>query len=147
MTIFLRVNVENLSWRMKRIITAILAIIYFGASTGATIHQHYCMGKLASWGLGYDQISECGKCGMDEGTINETGCCKDEHTFIKSEDDQKTAEIFSYFTANAGNACVPDEIKLALSDPLSTDKGNSSTNGPPRWSGVAVYLFKRTLLI
>jgi hypothetical protein len=41
---------------MKKFITAILAVLYLGTSSGATIHMHYCMGKLAEWGLGHQKF-------------------------------------------------------------------------------------------
>jgi len=36
---------------LKKTITIFLALVYFGTSTGATIHMHYCMGKMTGWGL------------------------------------------------------------------------------------------------
>ena len=47
---------------MKKFITAILAVLYLGTSSGATIHMHYCMGKLADWGLGHKNSKTCGQC-------------------------------------------------------------------------------------
>ncbi|MBK8522228.1 MAG: hypothetical protein IPL54_15650 [Chitinophagaceae bacterium] len=41
------------SLKHEKFITAILAVLYLGTSSGATIHMHYCMGKLAEWGLGH----------------------------------------------------------------------------------------------
>ena len=51
---------------MKKFITAILAVLYLGTSSGATIHMHYCMGKLADWGLGHQNSKTCGNCGMEK---------------------------------------------------------------------------------
>jgi hypothetical protein len=76
---------------MKKIILAILTILYMGASTGATVHLHYCMGRLAGWGLKHHQSKECGNCGMMKSAMD-NGCCKDEQQFFKDNSDQKSAE-------------------------------------------------------
>jgi hypothetical protein len=68
---------------MKKALATILAVIYLSTSIGATVHFHYCMGKLASWGLtdqhssavklytcpihseiSSDHPGNCSKCGM-----------------------------------------------------------------------------------
>ncbi len=49
---------------MKKVLTTILAFVYLSTSMGATIHLHYCMGKLASWGLIDHESKNCTKCGM-----------------------------------------------------------------------------------
>jgi hypothetical protein len=51
---------------MKKLFVAILAILYLSTSTGATLHVHYCMGRLAGWGLGHNNSKTCGKCGMEK---------------------------------------------------------------------------------
>ncbi len=130
---------------MKKFFIAILAFLYIGTSTGAVVHLHYCMGELADWGFGYDQTKACGECGMDE--KDATGCCKDEHTFIKSDDDQKIAENFFYFTGCTSVTFIPHKADLSLTIVSSLPEENFSDNSPPRRSGVAVYLFKRTFLI
>ena len=49
---------------MKKFLTSILAFLYLSTSMGATIHLHYCMGKLASWGLIDHERKNCAQCGM-----------------------------------------------------------------------------------
>ena len=34
---------------MKKAIVSILAVLYLCSSAGATVHLHYCMGKLVNW--------------------------------------------------------------------------------------------------
>jgi hypothetical protein len=130
---------------MKKFFIAILAFLYIGTSTGAVVHLHYCMGELAYWGLGYNQTKVCGECGMDE--KDATGCCKDEHTFIKNDDDQKIAENFFHFADSTLVAINAHEADLSLTLVFSLPGKNFSDNSPPRWNSVAVYLFKRTFLI
>jgi hypothetical protein len=132
---------------MKRFFITIFAFLYISTSTGAIIHLHYCMGELANWGLGYNQTEVCGKCGMNESDINDTGCCKDEHTFIKNDNDQKIIEGFYQFAFSSGIAYVSDEVALTLNDISSVTEENPSSNAPPRSNGVAVYIFNRTFLI
>jgi hypothetical protein len=130
---------------MKKFLTALLAFLYIGTSTGAVVHLHYCMGELADWGLGYNQTKVCGECGMDE--KDATGCCKDEHTYIKSDDDQKKAENFFHFAGSSSVAIIAHEAHLSLTIVSSLPEENPSDNSPPRLNGIAVYLFKRTFLI
>ena len=73
---------------MKKIIVSILAVFYLCSSVGATIHLHYCMGKLINWSLLNADGDKCGKCGMKK----DGGCCKDENKFLKNNFDQKTTE-------------------------------------------------------
>lgn len=73
---------------MKKLIVSILAVLYLGSSAGATVHLHYCMGKLVNWNLSDEDGDKCDNCGMEK----DDGCCKDEHQFIKNSVDQKTAE-------------------------------------------------------
>src|SRR5258708_39522872 len=75
---------------MKKFFVFILSLVYLTASTGATVHMHYCMGKLVEWGLQQDpkKKDKCSKCGM-KNLANKKGCCKDEQKHIQIEKDQK----------------------------------------------------------
>ena len=77
---------------MKKFLTAILAVLYITTSTGATIHMHYCMGKMSDWSLDSKDSKSCGKCGMKTSTKKGKGCCHDEHKFVKNNSDQKVSE-------------------------------------------------------
>ena len=87
---------------MKKIAVVLLLLVYAGATTGATIHLHYCMNQFVGsslWHSGKD--SKCGKCGMKD---KKGGCCKDEHKQAKlTAEHQKTtpAQQFQLFE-NAG---------------------------------------------
>jgi len=112
-------------------------------TTGATVHIHYCMGKLADWGLGHNKSNTCSKCGMEK----KNGCCKDEHKFIKNETDQKVVESSFQMIEIAGVALLPGYAELSLLHISSVTEENPVSNSPPRNNGVAVYIFNRTLLI
>ena len=68
---------------MKKFIATILAIVYFAASTGATVNIHYCMGKVQSMDFGHSlgNKQQCSKCGMS----NKKGCCEQKHQIVKVE--------------------------------------------------------------
>ena len=78
---------------MKKLVVAIVALLYISTSTGAPLYMHYCMGKLAGWGFGDNKSKTCGRCGMEKSEEKDNGCCKDEHTFLKNDSDQKVTTI------------------------------------------------------
>src|SRR5271170_1868580 len=65
---------------MKRVLTSILALCYFGASVGATVTTHFCMGRV--FAIDFSQKDQCAKCGMK----TTKGCCQDESKFLKLQD-------------------------------------------------------------
>lgn len=75
---------------MKKLAVIILAFLHLSASAGVGMHMHYCMGKLADWGLGQKESRICGTCGMEKSGKND--CCRDEYKFVKNTNDQKAAE-------------------------------------------------------
>jgi len=67
---------------VKKCLVTILAILYLTVSTGATIHMHYCMGKMVAWGLWRTQDKDaCAACNMDK----KKGCCEDKKQSVKIE--------------------------------------------------------------
>ncbi len=132
---------------MKGFVAAILAVIYISTSTGANIHMHYCMGELADWGLGHNNSKTCGNCGMEKSEEKDNGCCKDEHKFVKNDNDHKTAETF---VINLANQVIdlPIEYLSVFDIPVSfvTEKYPVS-HAPPRSNGVAVYIRNCSFLI
>lgn len=125
---------------MKKFFTAILALLYIGTSTGANIQVHYCMGKLAGWGIGHNEAATCGKCGMKQSVKKANDCCKDENKFIKNDTDQKTAEA-SFQMAQAMAVALPVAFfEIPAADKSSVTEENPISHAPPRDSGVAVYI-------
>lgn len=72
---------------MQRLFVTILAIIYMGTSTGATIQLHYCMGKMVGMKLWHSETKtgKCDNCGMKKSTASTKKCCKDVHKIVKLE--------------------------------------------------------------
>ncbi|MEJ7586325.1 MAG: hypothetical protein WKI04_02065 [Ferruginibacter sp.] len=65
---------------MKKILIAIIAMLYMGVSSGIAMEIHYCMGKRAGIDFYSDKKEKCSKCGMNS---KKTGCCSDEYKFLK----------------------------------------------------------------
>ena len=63
---------------------------------GATVHLHYCMGKLTEWRLGDSKDDLCDTCGMKKARAGEQlskkNCCKDEFKELKLKKDQRVPE-------------------------------------------------------
>ena len=76
---------------MKRILTAIIAILFLLSATGTTVHLHYCMGKLV--GASHHAPTpkhKCARCGMIVDSQKNKGCCKDESKTFKTSEQQKS---------------------------------------------------------
>lgn len=132
---------------MKNALAAIIAILYISTSTGAAIHMHYCMGKLAEWSLAKNTSKNCGKCGMEKSAKKVNGCCTDEHKFFKNNADQKTGEAtlpiqrevvsiipVSFFELPSVNLPV-----VSLEYPVS--------HAPPPINSIPIFILNRTFLI
>ena len=88
---------------MKKFLVSILTFLYLSSSIGATVHMHYCMDKLVSWGFSQKETNKkaCDFCGMakkpsgDHCVKATSGCCKDKQKLVKLESDQKVS-LFEY---------------------------------------------------
>jgi hypothetical protein len=138
---------------MKKVFATILAVIYLTSSMGATLHLHYCMGKLISWGLASHETKNCSFCGMPidhrngHSVMVKDGCCKDEHTQFKTDKDQKPAqtglEYIKLFPDATG------ENHLAVTDAFlsSISIDYPTANAPPFIDKVPLFLFNRNFRI
>jgi hypothetical protein len=129
---------------MKKFFVAILAFVYIFTTTGVFLQAHYCMGKLADWGLSNTNSKICSKCGMDE---KNTGCCKHENKFLKNNSDQKITE--SVFQVLQLDNIIPPplfvELTPACYPPLV--KQNPTSHALSRSCSVAVYIRNCVFLI
>lgn len=132
---------------MKKFIVGILAILYMSSSTGATLHMHYCMGKLVDMALWHGKVKKCGNCASKKiTTLCSKKCCKDEHKTIKLEKDQKTAEAFQLIQL----ACVAttvNYIELPQEKIMAIAQQYPVSHAPPRSSKVHPYIFNCTFRI
>jgi len=79
---------------MNRLIAILIAVCYMCASTGFTLHEHYCMGEHVSTSLwAHGDTHACAKCGMKKGA-SQNDCCKDEHKVMKADGDATLAKAF-----------------------------------------------------
>lgn len=132
---------------MKKLLVAILAILYISASFGATVHIHYCMGKLADWGLTHKNSATCDKCGMTQSAQKNNGCCNDENKFLKNTSDQTTIESTFQISPILAVALPVPFFEIPSTDILSITEENPISHAPPRNSGVAVYISNRVFRI
>jgi len=132
---------------MKKFFTAILAILYISTSTGATLHMHYCMGKLANWGLIDNTSKTCSKCGMETSEKKDNNCCRDEKKFIKNNTDQKAAETV-FQLVQVMSAVIPVSFFETPSAGITTITEESTlSHAPPQNKSIAVYIRNCVFLI
>jgi hypothetical protein len=133
---------------MKRSIVSILAFLYLSTSMGATIHLHYCMGKLADWGIWHADSSKCGKCGMQKShTSMDDGCCKDEYKQIKNDKDQKLSEGFSQLN-KAGIEIISLSFPVySITLPVISSQDFPKANASPRSCHTSLNIINCVFLI
>jgi hypothetical protein len=132
---------------MKKLITAILAVIYLVTSTGATLRFHYCMGELVGWGFGSKEAAHCAGCGMSKKETDSKGCCKDQHKFFKNDSDQKTTDVSLQQLELPATGLPVAIIENPSSYFTFISEDYPVSNAPPRSHGIAVYILNRTFLI
>jgi len=125
---------------LKKIIVAILSVLYLGTATGATIHMHYCMGKLIDWSLWNKGGDLCGKCGMKKDGGKKNDCCKDDYKFVKNITDHKSAESALQLMQGISFAVPSAFVEIPVDIYSSVTEKNSRSHAPPRSGGTAVYI-------
>jgi hypothetical protein len=133
---------------MKKALVTILAFVYLTSSMGATIHLHYCMGKLASWSLIDHESKNCAQCGMVKKTSSQwmaakMDCCRDEHKQIKTDKDQKLSpsEFFKY--NNLTQAITLHELVMPGIKAFSPAITYPNTNAPPLLGDLPLFVLYR----
>ena len=122
---------------MKKVLATILAFVYLSSSMGATIHLHYCMGKLSSWSLIDHESKNCEECGMVKKTAGtmcmaaKKNCCRDEHKQIKSNQDQKSYPSEFYKFSSQAPLLVVQEPGTFNLPVFSVITILPPSNGPP----------------
>jgi len=114
---------------MKKILVALIAILYMGSSSGIAMEIHYCMGEKSGVEFYGAKNLKCPKCGMTE----KKGCCHDKQQFYKIYDAHKTV-------SNDANFGVPlialNTNYILYSSPLVSKDVNKSVqnNSPPNYT-------------
>jgi hypothetical protein len=131
---------------MKKLLVFILSILYLGASTGTTLHLHYCMGKLVNEQSAQKETGKCSKCGMKKDRAAKKGCCKDEHKLVKLEKDQKTTETVS-FSDPLVLTVPPSYMEWPAPELPVLTTVEAVSHAPPRTGKVQPYIFYCSFLI
>ena len=132
---------------MKKFAVTILALVYLSTSIGVTIHMHYCMGKVASWGLGNQESKTCTNCGMEMSEQKEKDCCKDKHTFLKNTTDQKVRETSFQMIELMVAGMPPSFTEIPSFSIPSVTEENPISHAPPLNHGIPIYILNCTYRI
>ncbi len=124
---------------MKKCFAAILAILYFATTTGATINFYYCQGKLVSENSTKTEMLSCSKCKMEKKVEAKSTCCQHEQKFVKLVNEQ-----------NISNASFHIQKPVSIISPIVFFENNNFhfpsltaeypvSNAPPRSSSMPIY--------
>lgn len=125
---------------MRKALLTILAIFYLGVSSGASVHFHYCMGKLVSWGLEKQSRKVCDFCGMPKAESKKKSCCKDVEQQAKVEKSQKASQTIYKFD-QLSTAIILPELFVYNQQPMPVKITREAlSNAPPDGQPIPVYL-------
>lgn len=131
---------------MKKVLAGIFAIFYLSTSMGATIHLHYCMGRLVAWGLLDNNNKDCVSCGMpkqpseDGCMVAMKGCCHDEQKQIKTDKDQKLDQGSLGFAKTIPSVAIISYNTWTDPFVLSPVRALPLIKGPPLISDIPTFL-------
>lgn len=125
---------------MKKLLVAIFAFLYISTSVGATVHVHYCMGKLAGWEIGIAESKTCGKCGMQKSLQKQNGCCNDENRLIQNNTDQRITESAFQLTQSTTIAIPVSFFEIPLATIFSVTIDKPGNNSPPRLGAMPIFI-------
>ncbi len=112
---------------MKKVLAALLLIIYFTVSTGFIVSMHYCMDRLASTKIGVHHTDKCPSCGMK---MKAEGCCKDQVKVVKLQQDKINAQ-YTVVHFSAPIALFYNQPVLDIPVQSVASFQNYFTHGPP----------------
>ena len=124
---------------MKKCIAAILAILYFATTTGATINFYYCNGERVAHKMVKNEMPVCSKCPVEKKVIDKSDCCQHEQRFVKLVNDQNVADVtfqIQKLISFATPIVFSDNYNLHYS---SLVRKFPVSNSPPGISGITIY--------
>lgn len=126
-------------------------MLYMGSSTGATLHLHYCMGKLVEMGLWHGKAPKCSNCDTKKkmaASCNKQ-CCQDKHQKVQVAKDQQTAPAVFHLMVNTATLPVTIHHYPVLPEALVTSVKYAYPPGhaPPLPKSTQLYLLNSTFLI
>lgn len=120
---------------MKKLLTAFIAVLYLGLSSGFAINVHYCMGKFAGANVEISKSDKCGKCGMTA----KSGCCHDEVTVLKINDSHKAN--YNSYSFQAAYYMLPKTYRLLPKvDLFDLGQQTAFSSSPPESHYPSLYL-------
>jgi hypothetical protein len=124
---------------MKRVLTSLIAMVYFVISSGMVMSIHYCMGKISSVDINHNKTETC-VCGMSLKETSNKGCCKTEFKMVKLEDTHKAA--YAFYEIQAPAVLLPSVTSLFQQvDLQQSAEVYADIHGPPLLSEQDTYLF------
>jgi hypothetical protein len=136
--------------RMKRLLVVILSLVYFAASSGFTLRQHYCMGEYIGTAIdhpaGIGETHQCGRCGMEKKSDG-NGCCQDKVKTFQASPDQLPVKALQAPSV-AAVAVLPAGFVLPRAQHLAMPPriAAAPAQGPPGKIGaLPLYLQVRSL--
>jgi hypothetical protein len=133
---------------MKKLFVFILAIIYLSEASGMSLHLHYCMDKLVSWGLTESQK----KCSICDHSISCTpkiackDCCKDELKTAKFDNANKVDQVLLIRNFPLEAVHLFSFLEVPCIVPYTTIRVNN-INAPPDPYKVPIFIFNRVFRI
>ncbi len=133
---------------MKRIFTAILAVFYITTSTGATVHFHYCMDRLVSWGLtkGTADKRQCPSCTLPRTSYEKycvkenKDCCKDYQKLVKLGGDQDDVQRAVFFPSIPAAAIIYPIAEATFAHASPSSKRFPAIHAPPGAGHTSLYI-------
>lgn len=130
---------------VKKLVVSILAVYYLAASIGVTIDMHYCMDRLVSWKVAAIQGDRSEVCGMEKTCKGR--CCKDVHTTVKLDKDQKVSETVFHLIPLVGSVPLPLYSPLLPELMAVIDEPSPVSNAPPPGTHVPLYVSNRVFRV
>jgi hypothetical protein len=112
---------------MKKILAALLLVMYFTVSTGFVVSLHYCMDRFDSAKLGKENSDKCDKCGMHK---SENKCCHDEIKVVKLHTTHIASGYHFNFTIDAAPQLIAGEFLVSPFRNFTTTDA-ALAHGPP----------------
>ncbi len=123
----------------KKALVTLLAILYLGVSTGATLHFQYCMGQLVKISLGHNDDEKCHTCGMAKAEAYSKDCCTDSHQHLKA--DKSSAASAQHFTLASPVIFLDRQFAITGAFlPVAVNRVPAAAHGPPLGSHIPAFI-------
>jgi hypothetical protein len=118
---------------LKKLLIILLMLVYAFSSTGATIHLHYCCGKLDKVSLSTQHNDDCPK--QESAQKN---CCKSKQVDLKIKADQDL--LAKWIATHKDLGTTKPTAHYEHLTPLSLKQLKTFTTGPPLHAVVPLFI-------